>query len=140
MSRNDLIIAGLAALVIVGAAWYAKKKIGAAVDAVGETIGEAWIAAAEYADGAWQAGAPALDQSIADMTGVPSVYTPGMNYPDYLAAANTRRDTVAAQYGPQIVNGRPVATNPINDAFTGLYQSVMGPGRTLGSDIYDWTH
>lgn len=138
--NRDLVIAAAAALVIVGAAWYAKKKIGAGVDAVTETIGEAWVAAAAFADGQWQAGAPALDGVITQVTGAPGVYQAGMSYPDYLAAANDRRDALAASYGPQIVGGKVSTANPINDAFTSLYQSVMGSGRTLGSDIYDWTH
>ena len=32
-------------------------------------------------------------------------------------------------------------TNPqniINQGFTSVYQSIMGEGRSLGSDLYDW--
>lgn len=41
MDRNDLIVAGVAALILVGTAVYAKKKIGDAVDGIGNAIGGA---------------------------------------------------------------------------------------------------
>ncbi|WP_284079390.1 hypothetical protein [Herbaspirillum aquaticum] len=41
MDRGDVIFAGVAVLVVVGTAYYAKKRIGEAVDGIGNAIGGA---------------------------------------------------------------------------------------------------
>lgn len=138
--KNDAIILAVAAVVLVGVAYYVKKKVGDAVDAVADPLTAMWADSARFASESWGASAPVLDTAIEHITGAPSIYVPGMSYPEYLGAANDRRDAIAGQYGPQIVGGKLQASNPINDGFTSLYQSFMGQGRTLGSDLYDWTH
>jgi hypothetical protein len=43
--KGDVIVLGVAGVVLVAAAWYAKRKIGAAADALAELPGMAWDAA-----------------------------------------------------------------------------------------------
>lgn len=139
-AKDDLIVYAVVAAVALAGAWYVKKKVGDVAADVAGVFNDAWGAAAQAGAETWYAAAPGIDATVSTVTGVAGVYVPGMSYPDYLGAANVRRDAMAAGYGPQIVGGRVSTSNPINDAFNSAYQSIFGPGRTLGSDIYDWSH
>lgn len=74
--KTDVIILAVAAAVLVGAAYYAKKKVEGAVAGVADAAGEAWENMATYAGGV--------------LTG----------YGDYLDATTQARDELAGAVGP----------------------------------------
>lgn len=133
--NRDLLAIGVAAAVVVGAGWYAKKRIGAAVDDLSNTVDKYWVMGAASLGEAWQ--------GVASNAPIYAAIT-APDYPVYLEQANQSRDVLAGQYGPKVVQGTGWSAtgyaNPINDGFTSIYQSLFGANRTLGSDIYDWTH
>lgn len=76
--KTDVIILAVAAAVLVGAAYYAKKKVEGAVAGVADAAGEAWENMATYAGGL-------LDR-----------------YDGHLTEAGAIRDGMAGAVGPQL--------------------------------------
>lgn len=69
-AKNDLLVIAGVALALIAAAYYAKKKLADAGAAVGEIMGDAWIAAATGATAAGNiASLPVY--AVGDAIGVP---------------------------------------------------------------------
>lgn len=74
--KSDAVTVAVVALVLVGAAWYIKKKVGDVAAGVGDSISQAWDGAATYATGAVTAYGDYIDTTTAVRDGIASSVGP----------------------------------------------------------------
>jgi hypothetical protein len=117
--KGDLIAVGVAGAVLLAAAWYAKKKLTAAVAPY-----------VPYVD-------PTNEQNVVNQA------AQGFYQAVTGSKGTMGGDFYDATHGGMLSNGtfNPTSgNNAVNRTVEGWYQGLTGSKGTIGGDLYDWLH